>query len=262
LSDCGRAQQTLKMVDFSPEEQILLESTRLSGGLKIAVVASEPFVYDCPKFPNCDRPGVLTELTQVICSALAVPCEIVHWNGIDVGDEMNGTWTGLIGEILNGTHHTVPYIHASQKRLKVLDFSEPFFDTTTVLLTRAPSEPDVSMTSLLAFKWDVWLTLCFTVVCIGMSGDDVSRVPAGASTVDVAGVMHSPYRRLVQLVLRSRRRRLGAEAMEHSDLASVVGPLLRDPLRGLLGRHPGQHAEAEAVTPFSRPHELCVVRGA
>lgn len=143
-----------------------------SEGMQIGVIIDPP--YANPWFDPSNgvqasqNPGLGVEVTMAICQVLRIPCHF-HIENTTYGDNMNGTWRGMVRKIMDLEYHTaLPAFNPSPERLKVLDFSDPVYDESNLLITRFP-EAQVSLgTVIFAFSWQVWLLLLATLAAIGI----------------------------------------------------------------------------------------------
>lgn len=143
--------------------------------LKIGAILEEPFSTVCAFDSNCANRGYGVEVTNLICSFLKLNCTYSWFNSTAYGDvDENNTATGLVAAIYNGTFDTaIPILTQTSRRSQVLEFSELYFYTDVLLVTRSPEMKKIdnlnqSMPWLAWFGFLLIITACSIILSVTM----------------------------------------------------------------------------------------------
>lgn len=152
----------------SLKRNLHFSSEPLEMSVKIAVIYDPPRSTHCAFDRICPFRGYGIDYTRFVCRALDLNCTF-FWYGGDYGDAYeNGTGTGLVGSIIRGEFDTsIPVISLNHRRLKFIDFSQPYDISDTTLITRAPSfgvEEKLNWNLVLAFNGYLWLSFAITLL--------------------------------------------------------------------------------------------------
>lgn len=142
-----------------------------SPSLRIGAVYSPLMATDCAMAPNCPKRGIAVDAALTVCDYLNVTCTFA-WatDPKDYGRYINGSWTGLTGDVVNGRFDaSVPLFFPTAQRQEVVDFSSPYFYFDYVFVTRMPhvTAPPWTFGMLLAFDMKLWS--CIIVSCFLIS---------------------------------------------------------------------------------------------
>ncbi|PAV57566.1 hypothetical protein WR25_03421 isoform B [Diploscapter pachys] len=90
----------------------------------------------------------------------------------------NGTWDGMIGEILRGeTEMAVAPLTVNFRRSEVVDFTKPFLSLGISILYKVPDDQQPDLFSFLnPLSWHVWLAILTAIVCVTLSMYLVARL--------------------------------------------------------------------------------------
>ncbi|CAI5452671.1 unnamed protein product [Caenorhabditis angaria] len=150
----------------------------LKRDFRVVFARSPPDAYsDCPMFPtlepsfNCPFPGYTLEILKMLADSL-------HWNLIPIvdqtplgqanwGSKVNGTWTGMLTYLLNGSADTVCYTYQNTSvRDADFEYSYPITNVQPIFAARAKNETVVSVlwNAFKPFSWTVWGTLFASLI--------------------------------------------------------------------------------------------------
>lgn len=129
--------------------------------------------------------GKTTEAAKAVCYAKALNCTFLIYNGTDFGTAFeNGTGTGLVGAIQAGEFDSFePYFTPTYSRFHAIDFSEPYFYSEVIMVTRAPRSVlgGFSFSILFALRWETWCAFIsaflITAIFIAISAGKVFENP-------------------------------------------------------------------------------------
>lgn len=142
-----------------------------NGSLRIGVIFDPLMATACALDPRCPSRGAAIDATLIVCQYLNVSCNF-FWasDPNDYGRLVNGSWTGVIGDLVDGRFDTgIPYVFPTPERSLAADFSSAFFVVDQVFVTRMPVRnrlPDLDFSVVFAFNWAVWFCIllsCFTI---------------------------------------------------------------------------------------------------
>lgn len=143
--------------------------------LKIGIVNGSAGI-SCLAGETCHFQNYLVDTTNTLCDALQLACTFTLHNDAAYGDvDESGNSTGMVALIQNGHFDTsLPIFTPTYRRLKAIDFSDAYFYTDIILVTRPPIQKNGSaMLSIVdAFEWRVWCafagTLTISVIFIAL----------------------------------------------------------------------------------------------
>ncbi|MCP3662861.1 MAG: hypothetical protein GY696_10250, partial [Gammaproteobacteria bacterium] len=120
---------------------------------------------------KCPHPGFLVEFCFLILELLGIPLSKQRLIAVDhetYGAKINGTWRGLIRQIMDGEFHTsLPVFTPLAERAEVVDFTYPVKQNNLVFLTRKPSGSSaISISPLTVFQLEVWLMMFAVAVAV------------------------------------------------------------------------------------------------
>ncbi|MCP3668812.1 MAG: transporter substrate-binding domain-containing protein, partial [Gammaproteobacteria bacterium] len=114
------------------------------------------------------------EFSFLILELLGIPLSKQRLIAVDhetYGAKTNGTWHGVIRQIMDGEFHTsLPAFTPLAERAEVVDFTYPVMENNLVFLTRKPSGSSaISINPLKVFQPEVWLmTIAVAVAVAGI----------------------------------------------------------------------------------------------
>lgn len=121
---------------------------------------------------NSDQPGFVVELTRLLCNSLRYDCQFVLQSSDLYGSRLpNGSWTGLLGSIANGTYDTsLPLFMANRERLKDFDFADFSIRLPVDFATRRPNDYESFSIGWLSlpFAPEVWAVLLAAVLLLSL----------------------------------------------------------------------------------------------
>lgn len=139
--------------------------------LRVGFVRYPPAVFNsCAHFPElgirrkCPLPGFCVEIVKVLGQSLKIPVVPVvlaeENNEIDVGTQHgNGSWSGVLGAILNGTVDTACIFYQNtETRAPYFDFSTPIYTTQSRIAVRSQT-PNEMWRLFKPYTLDSWLII-------------------------------------------------------------------------------------------------------
>ncbi|XP_074655748.1 glutamate receptor-like [Tubulanus polymorphus] len=85
--------------------------------------------------------------------------------GMELSD---GTWDGMIAELINGTHDLAASVFAvNVERRKVLDFTSGVFQDQSVIVVKDPGEESKALLYLKPYRWPVWIGIVAAGFIVG-----------------------------------------------------------------------------------------------
>ena len=155
----------------------------LAENLSVGVMIDPPYAYPCftgGTYPrdrlqseSC-RPGFGIEITVVACEMLKLVCKFTVVNHTAYGTNLtpDGSWNGMIGQILNGEFDTsLPGFNPTKERVKVLRFSPTHYYDENIFLTNSPTMVSFGTRTIPnVFSWEVWLTILGSIVTLSAVG--------------------------------------------------------------------------------------------
>lgn len=145
-----------------------------SSTLRIGVVLDEPMSSTCSLEPVCKWRGIAFEAAALVCEILSLTCEFELFDSYEYGKlDESGNWTGMTRALMDGRYDTsLPVFTPTYDRFQVLDFTQAYFFSNTVLVTRMPSSQSESALMdwriLDSFDWGVWLAFVAAMVASGV----------------------------------------------------------------------------------------------
>lgn len=91
---------------------------------------------------------------------------LIH-SDFDWGTQVNGHWTGLIGAVTDGSAHmAVGELSANPDRIRVVDFTIPYYYSDVTFFSRNAKLSAVNASSLLveAFGKMIWVCLSLSIL--------------------------------------------------------------------------------------------------
>uniref|UniRef100_A0A7I4XTQ7 Glutamate receptor ionotropic, kainate 2 n=1 Tax=Haemonchus contortus TaxID=6289 RepID=A0A7I4XTQ7_HAECO len=90
----------------------------------------------------------------------------------------NGSWDGMIGEILRGeAEMAVAPLTVNFRRSEVVSFTKPFLSLGISILYKVPDDYQPDLFSFLnPLSWQIWLAILAAIVCVTLGMYTVSRV--------------------------------------------------------------------------------------
>ncbi|VDM79846.1 unnamed protein product [Strongylus vulgaris] len=90
----------------------------------------------------------------------------------------NGTWDGMIGEILRGeAEMAVAPLTVNFRRSEVVAFTKPFLSLGISILYRVPDDHQPDLFSFLnPLSWEIWMAILAAILCVTLGMYIVSRV--------------------------------------------------------------------------------------
>lgn len=78
----------------------------------------------------------------------------------------DGSWDGMIGELLNGrAHAVVASLTINQERERVVDFSKPFMTTGISIMIKKPDKQEFSVFSFMQpLSTEIWMYIIFAYI--------------------------------------------------------------------------------------------------
>nr|AEX15542.1 ionotropic glutamate receptor-4 [Pleurobrachia bachei] len=139
--------------------------------LKLGALAEGPFMYEATEGCEGNKcwSGICHELVERLSQELKFTYEYVkppdgHWGG-----EANGSWNGLIGELIQGNVDMVPLpLSTSSARKQVIDFSYPFMDAAITAMVKGESKTSNIWFFLKPFDSVVFLGMTLASVLVSL----------------------------------------------------------------------------------------------
>ncbi|WKX90931.1 hypothetical protein Q1695_009628 [Nippostrongylus brasiliensis] len=118
----------------------------------------------------------LTHKGALSCFTYAIHAVVDGKYGNDVYG--NGSWDGMIGEILRGeAEMAVAPLTVNFRRSEVVSFTKPFLSLGISILYKVPDDYQPDLFSFLnPLSWQIWLAILAAIVCVTMGMYTVSRV--------------------------------------------------------------------------------------
>lgn len=138
--------------------------------IKVGLIYNPPYSYGID-YANSSRPGFSIELLRVFCQLFSFRCIIQEANSTMYGRLLNGTWYGMIGQIIDNTFDiSHPNFDPTEQRFQFVDFSLPLTYSPVLLVTRKPTfyGNNVNLLNSLVFHWTVWLCILLFAIYIGL----------------------------------------------------------------------------------------------
>lgn len=110
--------------------------------------------------------GIDFHLIQIISTYLNMSYEFQH-SGWKWGDSVNGSWTGMIGRVVNKTADmALGVLTANPDRVEVVDFTIPYFYSDITFVMRMNKKTSLNANPLLIepMTVEVWITLLSSIL--------------------------------------------------------------------------------------------------
>lgn len=134
--------------------------------LNIGVFWDPPWIRQL--WRNGSKPGIFMEYLKLICISLLADCRFVEAETTEYGYFENGSWHGILKDIIDGKYNTTfPSFSPTPERSELFDFSDLVFHLPFVLFTRIAGPLEFSIWNFLVFHWSVWICFLFLSIFIG-----------------------------------------------------------------------------------------------
>ncbi|KAF8367108.1 glr-5 [Pristionchus pacificus] len=168
-------------VDIKPDgRKQLMKNKQVSDELKphfrVTTIMERPYVmhktnhYELSH--NNKYEGFCIDLLTELSKDLGFTFSIHTVKDGSYGNAKNGTWDGMIGEILRGeAEMAVAPLTVNFKRAEVVDFTKPFLSLGISILFKVPSDQQPDLFSFLnPLSWQIWLCILGAIggVTLGM----------------------------------------------------------------------------------------------
>ena len=80
----------------------------------------------------------------------------------------NGTWNGMIGDLMSNRAHLIGPVAVSALRYNAISFTPSYFDTGLSLLVNKEDDRDNPFSFLLPFSWEVWILLLVSMCVVSI----------------------------------------------------------------------------------------------
>ncbi len=144
--------------------------------LQIGAQVYEPYAYPCslrnlnPR-PKCPMPGSDAEILSYLLRLSKIPYNHKVYKGYPWGMYINGTWTGLLGLLRNGSIDTINVRYRHLKlRTEYFEFSYPVINMPVGFLVRKGSTGIGESTGIVfqVFHPILWAFLIAAVIAVGL----------------------------------------------------------------------------------------------
>ncbi|GMR50924.1 hypothetical protein PMAYCL1PPCAC_21119, partial [Pristionchus mayeri] len=168
-------------VDIKPDGRKQLQknkqvSDELKPHFRVTTIMERPYVmhktnhYELSH--NNKYEGFCIDLLTELSKDLGFTFSIHTVKDGSYGNAKNGTWDGMIGEILRGeAEMAVAPLTVNFKRAEVVDFTKPFLSLGISILFKVPSDQQPDLFSFLnPLSWQIWLCILGAIggVTLGM----------------------------------------------------------------------------------------------
>jgi ABC-type amino acid transport substrate-binding protein len=134
--------------------------------IRIPVAELEPFMFiDANQTGQARYKGFAVDLQTEIFKRVGVNPTVIYYDTPDgqFGGLTNGTWTGMIGEMLyRNASFSMAALTPTRVRATVVDFTYSFLDSGLVIMVQKVGSTNL-FNFLTPFTWQVWITLIGTI---------------------------------------------------------------------------------------------------
>ncbi|KAH7698365.1 Protein W02A2.5, partial [Aphelenchoides avenae] len=167
------------------------DNTTYIGKIRVVFANSPPAVYDeCVRFPvltpspKCPYPGYAAEIIGLVAKSLNMKVEPIvmtrKLGDVDWGSFDNGSWSGMLGLVANGTADTMSFVfNETPLRKEYFQMSQsPFSSKMNFAVRRHETVGDHMWDLFRSYSMSTWLTVLAvfalqTVYCIGVAKAEV-----------------------------------------------------------------------------------------
>ena len=171
--------------------------------LSIGVISDAPYANPCFTggiFPTNGKiltgtcqAGFGVEMALLACEIMGLVCQFTVVNHTDYGTNLtpDGSWNGMIGQILNGEFDTsLPAFNPTKERNKVIQFSPTAYYDENILLTNSPTVESFGITTIpKVFGWEVWMTILISVVVLALIGACIQQKKSSKIPLQLVEIM-------------------------------------------------------------------------
>nr|KAG5705412.1 hypothetical protein BaRGS_004539 [Batillaria attramentaria] len=140
---------------------------------QVTTVDEPPFIRDSksgqPKICGHNLEGYCIDLLRMVAERVDFDY-CIKMNPTNIyGSNINGSWNGMIGELVRGTKDiAIAPLTITEERERVVDFTKPFMNTGISIMIKKPDRQKPGVFSFME-PLDKWVWLCIAIGFLGVS---------------------------------------------------------------------------------------------